>query len=51
MNENERRKRMFTAQGLAALALFASAHAARAATTARPDAPTQAPAAAQVRAA
>ena len=52
MNENERRKRVVTAQGLAALALFVFAHGARAATaTTRPETTVQPPAAAQIRAA
>ena len=51
MNENERRRRVVTAQGLAALALFVLAHGAHAAAVAHHDAPAQPPAAAQARAA
>ena len=52
MNENERRKRVVTAQGLAAMALFAFAHGARAATvTAHGHAMPRPPAATQARAA
>jgi hypothetical protein len=52
MNENERRKRVVTAQGLAAIALFAFAHGARAAiVTTHRDPPSQPPAVTQARAA
>ena len=51
MSEHERRKRMFAAQGFAAIALFVMAHGAHAATTpAQPVQPAQAAAVGHARA-